>query len=429
MTDTGSEIGSSHTTRDMLGRGGLITVRQALGLLLQAIAGVKVGSENLPLTKAFDRVLAEPIFARENLPREARSTMDGYAVRAADTFGASESMPCYLNITGEVKMGKAAAGEVKKGCCHKIPTGGLLPRGADSVVMLEHTVPVDETLIEVVKGVGSGTNLIQRGEDIGAREQALPAGQLLRPQDIGLLAGLGVSEVTVARKVRVGILSTGDEIVPHSQAPGPGQIRDINALALAGQVLRTGGVFIDYGIVPDKEETFLPAIEQAVAENDVVLFSGGSSVGIRDLGERVVEAMGPPGILVHGVTLKPGKPVLIGMSGKKPLFGLPGHPVSAMVCFDFFVRPTIARLLGMENDPLPMPWVAARLARNINSAPGRMDVIRVKLVREDEGFRAEPILGKSGSISTLSRAHGYFLIDEDSQGISENTVIKVHLFQ
>ncbi len=425
MTDTGN----STNTKDMLGRSGLVSVRQALNTLLQALEGVKIGTDTVPLAQAYDRVLAEPVTAREDLPRQARSTMDGYAVRAADTFGASQSMPCYLDITGEVKMGEVPQGEVKKGCCHKIPTGGLLPQGADSVVMLEHTVPLDESMIEVVKGVGAGTNLIQRGEDISEGEQALPAGQLLRPQDIGLLAGLGVTEVTVTKKVRVGILSTGDEIVPHSAVPQPGQIRDINRLALAGQVLRAGGEYIDYGIVPDREETFLPAMQQAVAESDIVLFSGGSSVGIRDLGERMVEAMGPPGVLVHGVTLKPGKPILIGMSGSKPLFGLPGHPVSAMVCFDIFVRPAIARLSGIRKFELPLPSVEARLSRNLNSAPGRKDVIRVKLMKEDGGFRAEPILGKSGSISTLSRAHGYFLIDEDGQGVTENTVIKVYLYE
>lgn len=415
-------------TKDMLGRSGLVSVQDALDTLLQALAVVQPEVEKIPLAEAFDRVLAEAVYAGEDLPREARATMDGFAVRAADTFGASQSMPCYLDITGEVKMGEAPAGEVKKGGSHRIPTGGLLPRGADAVVMLEHTVPVDDTMIEVVKGVGAGTNLIQPGEDIGEGELALPAGHLLRPQDIGLLAGIGVAEVTVTRQVKVAILSTGDEIVPHAAVPEPGQIRNINTLALTGQIRRAGGVPADYGIVPDREETFLPAIRAAVRDNDIVLFSGGSSVGIRDLGERMVEAMGPPGILVHGVTLKPGKPILIGMSGKVPLFGLPGHPVSAMVCFDFFVRPAIARLSGAQESGLPVPFVPARLARNINSAPGRRDVVRVRLIREGDSFRAEPILGKSGSISTLSRAHGYFLIDEDSQGVTEDSVIKVYLF-
>ena len=420
----------SKNTRDMLGRSGLTPVQDALSTLLGALSGIRPATDTIPLSEAFDRILAEPITAMEDLPLQARSTMDGYAVRAADTFGASQSMPCYLNITGEVKMGEPPSDEVRKGCCHKIPTGGLLPHGADGVVMLEHTVPVDDTMIEIVKGVGAGTNLIQRGEDIGAGQQALPAGHLLRPQDIGLLAGLGVAEVRVTKKIRVGILSTGDEIVSHTAIPAPGQIRNINTLALAGLVRRAGGVYVDYGIVSDKEEVFLPAMKTAVRENDIVLFSGGSSVGIRDLGTQVVEALGPPGILIHGVTLKPGKPILIGLSKTKPIFGLPGHPVSAMVCFDFFVRPAIEYLSGKINSPeLPLPSITARLTRNINSAPGRRDVIRVKLGKDGNNWKAEPILGKSGSISTLSRAHGYFLIDEDSQGVTENSLIKVYLFK
>ncbi len=414
----------------MLGRSDLISVAEALHILRSHLQGFSTTSLTIPLTEAFDRVLAQAVISPEDLPGQARSTMDGFAVRATDTFGASESMPCYLNITGEVLMGAAPAGEVKKGCCYKIPTGGLLPDGADSVVMLEHTVPVDDTMIEIIKGVGSGTNLIQKGEDITQDAQALAEGHLLRPQDIGLLAGLGIAQVQVREKVRVGILSTGDEIIAHDDKPEPGQIRNINSLALAGMVRRAGGVSIDYGIVSDQKDIFMTAITRAVAENDIVLFSGGSSVGVKDLGEQVIAALGPPGILVHGVTLKPGKPVLIGLSGETPIFGLPGHPVSAMVCFDFFVGPAIRQLSGQTDDPeLPTPYILATLARNINSAPGRRDVVRVKLIREGTAWIAEPVLGKSGSISTLSRSNGYFLIDEDSQGLTEHSVVKVHLFQ
>ncbi|MFH0781827.1 MAG: gephyrin-like molybdotransferase Glp [Pseudomonadota bacterium] len=415
--------------KDMLGRSGLISVQQAQEILLAHLQASKTATEIIPLTEAFDRVLADAIVSPVDLPTEARSTMDGFAVRAVDTFGASQSMPCYLNITGEVKMGEAPKGEVKQGCCYKIPTGGLLPCGADGVVMLEHSVPVDETMIEIVGGVGSGVNIIATGEDISFGEEALPAGRLLRPQDIGLLAGMGVDKVAVRKKVRVGILATGDEIIAYSENPEPGQIRNINSLALAGLVRRAGGVYTDYPVVSDRLEIFLPAVKQAAQENDIVLFSGGSSVGVRDLGEQVIEALGPPGILVHGVTLKPGKPVLIGMSNSTPIFGLPGHPVSAMVCFDFFVRPAMESLAGHITQPgLPSPWVLVTLTRNINSAPGRRDVIRVKLLQEKDIWYAEPILGKSGSISTLSRADGYFLIEEDSQGVTGNTAIKVYLY-
>lgn len=416
--------------KDMLGRGGLYSVGQAQEALAASLASIGIKTERIPLSEAFDRVLAEAVVSDEDLPAHPRSTMDGYAVRAADTFGASESMPCYLNITGEVFMGRPPEGEVKKGCCYKIPTGGLCPEGADGVVMFEHTVPVDETMLEVVKGVGAGTNLVQKGEDIGAAREALPAGRRLRPQDIGLLAAIGVTTVKVTQKIRVGILSTGDEIIDHTKIPQPGQIRNINSLALCGLIREAGAVYADYGIVTDQRNVFLAAVQQAAAENDIVLFSGGSSVGVRDLGEQVIEELGPPGILVHGVKLKPGKPVIIGLSGDTPIFGLPGHPVSAMVCFDFFVKPAIRKLSGLPaTDPLPPAAVEARLTRNINSAAGRLDVIRVRLEKNDSVWYAQPIMGKSGSISTLSRAHGYFLIDEDSQGISENQKVKVHLFK
>jgi molybdopterin molybdotransferase len=414
----------------MLGRGGLTPVREAQRLLLENLEGIHTGQEETALEQAVDRILSQPVTAHVDLPDSPRSTMDGFAVSAADTFGASESMPCYLNVTGEVRMGQAPAGDVGKGCCFRIPTGGLLPGGADCVIMLEHTVPVDESMIEVVKGAGAGANIVQPGEDIKKGQEALPSGHLLRPQDIGLLAGIGTTSVTVYKKVRVAIVSTGDEIVSHTDTPGPGRIRNINSLALAGQVQRSGALPSDYGIVSDSFDIFLSAIEKAAGENDIVLFSGGSSVGVRDLGEQVMEALGPPGILVHGVALKPGKPVLIGMSGTTPVFGLPGHPVSAMVCFDFFVKPAIQKIAGFSSvEERPVPTVQAKLARNINSAPGRLDVIRVRLERENGGWTALPVLGKSGAISTLSKAHGYFVIEEDCQGVSENSEIMVQLLQ
>lgn len=417
-------------TRDMLGRTGLITVSKALQILMDNLDAIALKEEKIQLGEAFDRVLTRPIFSPEDLPAAARSTMDGFAVRAADTFGASQSTPCYLNITGDVKMGTSPTGEVKKGCCYKIPTGGLLPSGADGVVMLESTVPVDDTLIEVVKGIGVGSNLIQKGEDISLEAEALSSGHLLRPQDLGLLAGLGIAELTVAKKISVGILSTGDEIIPYTATPKPGQIRNINSITLAGLIRRAGGCFVDYGIVSDKRDIFFPALKKAVEDNDMVLFSGGSSVGVRDLGEEAVESLAPPGILVHGVALKPGKPILIGLSGTKPVFGLPGHPVSAAVCFDLFIKPAIHKLSGIHSNPdLPQPRIQAKLSRNLNSAPGRRDVVRVKLQPEDGTLAAHPVMGKSGSISTLSKAHGYFLIDEDSQGISEETIVEVYLYQ
>lgn len=422
----------THTvnTKDMLGRTALVHVGKALNLLLENLDCQSLTTEKLPIEKALDRITAVDIFSPENLPAYPRSTMDGFAVIASDTFGASESMPCYLNITGEVLMGDNPTQKLSKGNCFRIATGGLLPPGSDAIIMFEHTVPVDDTMIEIVKSVGAGTNVINTGDDIGLNQLALPAGHLLRPQDLGLLAGIGISEINIYRQIQMGILSTGDEIIPYSEAVTPGKIRNINSIAISSQARRLGVDVIDYGIVSDREESFFPAIEKAVAENDFVVFSGGSSVGTRDLGEKAINTLGTPGVLIHGVALKPGKPILIGLHGKKPIFGLPGHPVSAMVCFEFFVQAAIKRLSGIiEQDSLPLPVVPAVLGRNIHSAPGRRDVVRVQLTQINGKLTALPVLGKSGSISTLSRAHGYLVIEEPLQGLTEDTEVEVHLYQ
>ncbi len=413
----------------MLGRSGLVRVEEALDILLSHLAGVTILAETVPLASALDRVGAEPILSPEDLPTHARSTMDGFAVQAVDTFGASQSMPAYLQIAGEVTMGQQPNMAVARGYCARIPTGGLLPVGTDAVVMLEQSVPVDGSLIEIVAAVGVGTNIIAPGEDIGRGSTALPAGQRLRPQDLGLLAGLGIDLVKVYRRPRVGVLSTGDEIVPHTALPPPGKVRDINGITIAAMIARAGAEVTQYGIVSDQRESFFAALAKAASENDLVVFSGGSSVGVCDLGEQAIASLGNPGVLVHGVALKPGKPIIIGLNGEVPIFGLPGHPASAMVCFQLFVEPTIYRLSGLQGSRnLPRPVVSARLARNINSAAGRRDLIRVTLSQNDTEWFAEPVLGKSGAITTISRAHGYFFIDEDSQGLTKDSEVEVTLY-
>ncbi|MGI9536474.1 MAG: molybdopterin molybdotransferase MoeA [Desulfocapsaceae bacterium] len=414
---------------DMLGRARLTSVASARALLLSQIPDRLLKTETLPLDECLDRICASQVVAPEDLPPTERSTMDGFAVVAADTFGASQSMPGYLDINGEVIMGESPRGRLTRGSCYKIPTGGILPAGADAVVMHEHTVPVDDKVIEIIKPVGSGGNLIRKGDDIAKGGMAIESGRLLRPQELGLLAGLGVTEVKVFKRVTVAIISTGDEIIDYREPVGPGKIRNINSIVLGSHVLRCGAQVSDYGIVSDDESSFFSTVEEAVQQTDLVLFSGGSSVGMRDLGEQAIERLGNPGILVHGVSLKPGKPVIIGLCNNTPVFGLPGHPVSAMVCFDFFVRPAIEALSGRSSGaPVIQSSVKARLKRNINSAAGRLDVIRVELRFESDELQANPILGKSGAISTLSKAHGYFLIDEDSQGVSIDEIVEVYLY-
>ncbi len=415
--------------KDMLGRVSLTPVAKARSILLRELADIAGNTRQCALPDALNRVLSSNLLSPENLPNHPRSTMDGFAVRAGDTFGASSSMPCYLEIDGEVAMGQMPEGEVLQGKCFRIATGGLLPKGSDAVVMFEHTIPVDGQMLEVVKSVGVGVNIIDCGEDIKKNSPALSQGHLLRPQDLGLLAGLGISEVEVYKRPKVGILSTGDEIVPWSESPPPGKIRDINSITLTALCKRSGAQVTDYGIVTDSKNMFFSTLEQATQENNVVLFSGGSSVGMRDLGERVIEQMGNPGILVHGVALKPGKPIIIGLSSGTAIFGLPGHPVSAMVCFELFVDPVLRLLSGIPDPEMTLKaTVDAILDRNINSAAGRLDLVRVQLQAQENGLPlAVPVLGKSGSISTLSRAHGYFFIDEASQGLNKDTKVQVQL--
>lgn len=414
----------------MLGRSLLTKVADARNIILEHVAGIKPESETIILHEGLDRICSKDILSGENLPNCDRSTMDGFAVVAADTFGASQSMPAYLEITGEVLMGIEPSDSVRRGTCFKIPTGGLLPTGADAVVMHEHTVEVDGKLIEIVKGVGAGSNVIKEGDDIRSGDIAVASGKILRPQELGLLAGLGISALDVFRNITVGIISTGDEVIDYTEPLQPGKIRNINSIVLAGACKRLSVTVRDYGIVSDSESSFFATVEKAVNETDLVLFSGGSSVGMRDLGEQAIERLGNPGILVHGVSLKPGKPVIIGLSDKTPIFGLPGHPVSAMVCFDQFVQPVIHSISGRDlTDIDQLPVLEARLKRNVNSAAGRLDVVRVHLSKEDGVISAYPVLGKSGAISTLSKAHGYFLITEDSQGCTSDDTINVYLYQ
>jgi molybdopterin molybdotransferase len=421
----------AHKTKDMLGRTEVVSLARALELLHGHMPVPVKGEENLPLVDALGRILAREILAPEDLPVHSRSTMDGYAVRAKETYGASENLPAYLSVGGEVRMGEFPAAGPAAGSCFRIATGGLLPPQTDAVVMLEHTVQVDDQMIEVTKPVAAGNNCIAVGEDIAAGELLLSIGHRLRAQDLGMLAGLGITNAVVYRRVRTTIISTGDEIVDYRQVPPPGKIRDMNGVQLAAFITRGGGIARPFGIVADTEEKLTSAISEALAANDLVLFSGSSSVGSRDLGETVIAKAGPPGIIFHGVAIKPGKPVIFAKAGEVPVFGLPGHPVSAAVSYSLFVEPVLQRLSGVVDDGLPKERIVkADLQRNISSAAGRTDFIRVRLTKKNTtgGFEAEPVLGKSGALSSMVRAHGYILIEEKKQGLRQGDTVCVRLY-
>ncbi len=417
--------------KDMLGRAGVPRLHEGRAVLAETLAACPLtGVEQVELEETLGRVLAVAVEAGEDLPTHPRSTMDGYAVRARETYGASETLPVYLAIDGEVRMGELPErGPGQEACC-KIATGGLLPPETDAVVMFEHTVRVDDTTLEVLKPVAPGDNVMAAGDDVTKGRAILPAGRLLRPQELGLLAALGIERLEVHRRVRLGVFSTGDEIVPFRETPPPGKIRDANSVTIAALARQCGAEVRFYGIAADEEEAFLAVAEKALAENELIVFSGSSSVGSRDLGEKVVARLGAPGIVLHGVAIKPGKPVIVARAGEKMVFGLPGHPVSAAVTFELFVKPAILHVGGRAPSPLPeAKTVSAVCQRNINSAAGRTDFVRVALTgNRRRGLRATPVLGKSGALSTLVEADGYFVIEESSQGVEKGTEVMVHLY-
>lgn len=398
----------------------------ALALILEKLAW-QTGVETITTRDAMGRVTAAPLTAPHPLPTFRRSTMDGYAVRAVDTYGASSSLPGFLRIVGEVKMGKPAEMVLSAGDAVLIHTGGHLPETADAVVQVENTQPVGDDEIEVVKSVASGENVIQVGEDVAAGDQVLPVGHWLRPQDIGGLLALGIVEVPVVRKPRVALISTGDEVVPPEQDIAPGQVRDINSYTTAAQTIRAGGEPQIYGVVPDDIEALEQAGSQALQSADLIVFSAGSSVSIRDATSRVIAGLGKPGILFHGVAVRPGKPTIGGIVGGKPAFGLPGNPVSAMNLFNLLVEPTIHAMLGCSNAPR-RSVVKARVARNVPATPGREDHVAARLVERDGEMWAEPVFGKSNLIYTLVRADGTFVIPLDAGGVTAGEWVEVRLF-
>jgi molybdopterin molybdotransferase len=402
------------------------TPPQALDILLRHLPQ-RVEAERIQTSDALDRVLAEDVSSPADLPTFRRSTMDGFAVRAGDTFGATEGLPAYLEVVDEVLMGHAPTRALSTGECARIATGGMLPDGADAVVMVEQTQEVGPTTIEALRPVAPGENVVQIGEDVRTGDAILTRGHSLRPQDLGGLVALGVTSVRVARRLRVGIVSGGDELVAPEQAPGPAQIRDINSYTLAALIRRDGHLPCLAGVVPDDHDALEQAARTALQANDVVILSAGSSVSARDMTADVVDSLGKPGVLVHGVSLKPGKPTILAVCSEKAVFGLPGNPVSCMVTYDLFVSPTLAHLSGAVRPP--RRTVTARLARNIASATGREDYVQVRLERAQDGsLEAVPIFGKSNLIFTLIRADGMLKVPLDAGGLPAGTIVEVVLF-
>ncbi len=384
--------------------------------------------ETLPTLEALGRTLARSVQAPHPLPAFARASVDGYAVRARDTFGASESLPVYLTLIGEVPMGQMPSLTLSPATCVLIHTGGALPEGADAVVMLEYTQRLGEE-IEVLRAVAPGENILQAGEDVQAGEEVLSMGHRLKPAEIGGLMALGILEVEVWKRPRLGLLASGDEVVPPQVMPAPGQVRDINTYSLAALILEHGGEPHAYGIVPDQPQALRAVAEQALSECDALIITAGSSASIRDMTAEVIQSLGAPGVLVHGINTRPGKPTILGVCNGKAVIGLPGNPVSALVNGYLFVRPLLDYLLQRPAAG-PQAVVRARLTVNLPSQAGREDWWPVRLQRASDHpsqWLADPIFSKSNLIFTLVRADGLIRILPDATGLSAGEEVEVFL--
>ena len=394
------------------------------------LAVESVGTELVPTIKARARVLAEDLYSTVDLPHFHRAAMDGYAVKAKDTFGASQSLPAYLKLAGVVEMGKEATQALNSGEAIRISTGGMMPPQADAVVMVEYTDETDAGLVEIHRGVSPWQNVIQIGDDIKKGELVFQRGRRLKAHDLGALTGVGISSVPVYKRPRVGLISTGDEIVDADTEPRPGQVRNINQHSLAGLIEECGGDLKDWGVIRDDRGDLSKAIGEALEWGDLVLLSGGSSMGAKDIALETILSFPDSEFIFHGISIAPGKPTIFARACGKPILGLPGYPVSALVIFDLFGAPLIRRLGGESADALQRfsRSVRAKLKTNIASQLGREDYVRVTLERQSDRLIATPLPSKSGAIFTLVKADGMVRIEMNQDGLEQGEEVEVILF-
>ncbi|OEF96088.1 molybdopterin molybdotransferase MoeA [Desulfuribacillus alkaliarsenatis] len=393
----------------------------------KAIIKQKNKSRAVKIENALGAVLAEDIISIEDMPSFARSTVDGYAVKAEDTFGSSENMPSFLEVTNEILMGKEAKEPLDFGKAQKIATGGMLPPGSDAVVMQEYTENID-SMLSIYKAVSPGENVIKAGEDIQQEQVIFTKGHKLRAQDIGILAAMGITLVNIIESITVAVLSTGDELVdPNTKVLKQGQVRDTNGYSVTA-FLRKNNYLADYvGICIDDYKLLHDRVHELYLEYDVVIISGGSSVGAKDVTSDIIQTLPEAQLLVHGIAIKPGKPTIIATSKNKLVIGLPGHPVSALVVMQHVISPIIASMQGAK-PPAFEPTIRAYVKQNIDSQTGRTDIIRVRCSTDGDKIIAEPLLSKAGVFSSLVKADGYIIISESVEGITKDSEVNVHLY-
>ena len=404
----------------------LVSPTQALQTLIDQLnKGPKY--ETVSSIDALNRTLAKSIKSPSNLPAFPRSTMDGYAVRAEDTYGATPNIPAYLSVAGEIQMGTVPSFKLEAAQAALIHTGGMLPENADAVIMIENTQTSRNDEIEIFKAVSMGENILNIGEDVTKDSEVISSGSTLRPQDIGALMALGITSVDVTVSPIVGLISTGDEVVHPDSDIKPGQVRDINSYSLSALVQSVGGIPKRYGIIKDNLASVQEAASIALSECDILVIAAGSSVSARDITSDVINNLGKPGVLLHGIAVKPGKPTILAVANNKPIFGLPGNPVSAMVVARLLLVPTINFLSG-ANTRTPSSIITAELTRNISSIAGREDHVPVVIKTIEGKTLAEPVFGKSNLIFTLVRSTGSIVIPINSNGLVQGSLVDVHLY-
>lgn len=388
-------------------------------------------SETIPVAEAANRVLASDLVAAEDMPRFHRSNMDGYAVRAEDTFGASASQPGYLRLVGSIEMGEEATRAIERSEAMRIGTGGMLPPAANAVVMVEYCEELVDGTVEIQRGTAPWENVLRIGEDIHSGDPVFSAGRKLRAQDLGALCGVGITQVSVICRPRAALISTGDEIVSPEEIPRPGQIRNVNQYSLRAMIEEAGGIVLDLGVVHDRREELRAALDQALERADLVFLSGGSSVGTKDMALEVIASFPESEVIFHGISYAPGKPTILARALGRPIMGLPGHPVSALVTFRLFGAPLL-RMLGGEKPESAFAHdrrKRATLTRNVPSEPGREDYVRVTLETDASGRSlARPVPGKSGAIFSLVRADGMVRIPLEAEGLEAGEEVEVLLF-
>ncbi|MDH5753941.1 MAG: molybdopterin-binding protein [Candidatus Bathyarchaeota archaeon] len=406
----------------------LLTFDEAQQVIQQHFKPKPFGVEEIPLLEANDRVLAEDITSTLDIPPFNRSTVDGYAVKAEDTFGAEENKPIKLKVCGTINVGESPKIKVMWGTAAEIVTGAPIPEGADAVLMVEHTVRKNDE-VYVYNAVAKDENIMKAGTDIQKGETVLKAEQLLHSREIGVLAALGLAKVKVYAVPRVAVLSTGAEIVEPGGKLPPGKIYDINAYSLSIAVLESGGKPLYLGVFADDMAELQKAIRHALASADMVVTSGGVSVGPKDVMPQTLNSLGEPGVIVCGIATKPGKPTTVALIDGKPVFSLPGHPTSALLIFHLLVCPIIRCMAGRKMEKASK--VKAFAAMRMFPAKGRRTFIMVKLKRDElNRLIAAPVpVGLSGAITTLAKADGFVEIAENEQFIDAGEEVTVYLFE